>query len=70
MDPTCLLAYLALFVLPRFKSQCLDPSGMILPRYQKLDCVGRGGSSKVFKVLGCNRQIYALKRWEGNIRGK
>ena len=34
-------------------------------RYQKLDCVGRGGSSKVFKVLACNRQIYALKRWEG-----
>ncbi|GAX81238.1 hypothetical protein CEUSTIGMA_g8670.t1 [Chlamydomonas eustigma] len=31
-------------------------------RYQKLDCVGRGGSSKVFKVLACNRQIYALKR--------
>ncbi|GIL53393.1 hypothetical protein Vafri_9028 [Volvox africanus] len=31
-------------------------------RYQKLDLAGKGGSSKVYKVLGLNRVIYALKR--------
>ncbi|KAK9828905.1 hypothetical protein WJX72_002702 [[Myrmecia] bisecta] len=31
-------------------------------RYTKLECVGRGGSSKVFKVMAPNRKIYALKR--------
>ena len=31
-------------------------------RYAKLECVGRGGSSKVFKVMSPSRKIYALKR--------
>lgn len=31
-------------------------------RYAKLECVGRGGSSKVFKVMAPTRKIYALKR--------
>jgi len=31
-------------------------------RYAKLECVGRGGSSKVFKVMAPSRKIYALKR--------
>eukprot|EP00873_Tetraselmis_striata_P044244 jgi/Tetstr1/464508/TSEL_009266.t1 len=31
-------------------------------RYTKLEVVGRGGSSKVFKVIAPNHQIYALKR--------
>ncbi|KAK9842292.1 hypothetical protein WJX81_004955 [Elliptochloris bilobata] len=31
-------------------------------RYTKLECVGRGGSSKVFKVMAPSRKIYALKR--------
>ncbi|WIA08718.1 hypothetical protein OEZ85_008142 [Tetradesmus obliquus] len=31
-------------------------------RYTKLECVGRGGSSKVFKVMGPSCKIYALKR--------
>ncbi|GBF89221.1 serine threonine kinase family [Raphidocelis subcapitata] len=31
-------------------------------RYTKLECVGRGGSSKVFKVMGPNCRIFALKR--------
>lgn len=30
--------------------------------YQKLALVGRGGSSKVFKVISQQREIYALKR--------
>lgn len=30
--------------------------------YQKLQLVGKGGSSKVYKVIAPNRQIYALKR--------
>eukprot|EP00899_Mesostigma_viride_P027221 jgi/Mesvir1/7684/Mv11654-RA.1 len=30
--------------------------------YTKLDCVGRGGSSKVFKVIAPSKKIYALKR--------
>ena len=32
--------------------------------YQKLDLVGKGGSSKVFKVVAPNRKILALKRVE------
>jgi len=31
-------------------------------RYSKLEVVGRGGSSKVFKVIAPNHQIFALKR--------
>ncbi|EIE22690.1 kinase-like protein, partial [Coccomyxa subellipsoidea C-169] len=31
-------------------------------RYTKLECVGRGGSSKVYKVMAPSRKIYALKR--------
>lgn len=31
-------------------------------RYQKLELVGKGGSSKVFKVMAPNRKIFALKR--------
>eukprot|EP00898_Chlorokybus_atmophyticus_P003937 jgi/Chlat1/4544/Chrsp29S04592 len=31
-------------------------------RYTKLECVGKGGSSKVFKVIAPNRKIYAVKR--------
>jgi serine/threonine-protein kinase TTK/MPS1 len=31
-------------------------------RYTKLECVGRGGSSKVFKVMGPSCKIFALKR--------
>ena len=31
-------------------------------RYAKLECVGRGGSSKVYKVMAPSRKIYALKR--------
>jgi len=31
-------------------------------RYIKLDVIGRGGSSKVYRVLGQNMEIYALKR--------
>ena len=31
-------------------------------RYVKLECVGKGGSSKVFKVMAPNKKIYALKR--------
>lgn len=30
--------------------------------YTKLECVGKGGSSKVFKVMAPNRKIFALKR--------
>jgi Protein kinase domain len=30
--------------------------------YTKLECVGRGGSSKVYKVMAPNRKIFALKR--------
>lgn len=30
--------------------------------YTKLECIGRGGSSKVFKVMAPNRKIFALKR--------
>lgn len=30
--------------------------------YQKLECVGKGGSSKVFKVISPSKKIYALKR--------
>ncbi|KAK9833841.1 hypothetical protein WJX74_007511 [Apatococcus lobatus] len=31
-------------------------------RYTKLECIGKGGSSKVFKVMAPNRKIFALKR--------
>ena len=31
-------------------------------RYTKLECVGRGGSSKVYKVMAPNKKIFALKR--------
>eukprot|EP00854_Cymbomonas_tetramitiformis_P016276 gene16276-19315_t len=31
-------------------------------RYTKLECIGQGGSSKVFKVMAPNKKIYALKR--------
>lgn len=31
-------------------------------QYTKLECVGRGGSSKVYKVMAPNRKIFALKR--------
>lgn len=30
--------------------------------YVKLECIGKGGSSKVFKVLSKELKIYALKR--------
>ena len=30
--------------------------------YTKLECVGRGGSSKVYKVMAPNKKIFALKR--------
>ena len=30
--------------------------------YTKLECVGRGGSSKVYKVMAPNRKIFAMKR--------
>jgi hypothetical protein len=30
--------------------------------YAKLECVGRGGSSRVYKVMAPNRKIFALKR--------
>lgn len=30
--------------------------------YTKLECVGKGGSSKVYKVMAPNRKIFALKR--------
>jgi serine/threonine-protein kinase TTK/MPS1 len=30
--------------------------------YVKLDCIGRGGSSKVFRVIAPDHKIYALKR--------
>jgi len=31
-------------------------------QYTKLECVGRGGSSKVYKVMASNRKVYALKK--------
>lgn len=31
-------------------------------RYTKLECVGKGGSSKVYKVMAPNKKIFALKR--------
>ena len=31
-------------------------------KYAKLECVGKGGSSKVYKVMAPNRKIYAMKR--------
>ena len=30
--------------------------------YTKLECVGRGGSSKVYKVMASSRKVYALKK--------
>lgn len=30
--------------------------------YQKLECVGKGGSSKVYKVISPSKKIYAMKR--------
>lgn len=31
-------------------------------RYTKLECIGKGGSSKVYKVMAPNKKIFALKR--------
>eukprot|EP00937_MAST-01D_sp_MAST-1D-sp2_P005800 g5800.t1 len=32
-------------------------------KYMKLECIGQGGSSKVYRVMGCkDKQMYALKR--------
>ena len=31
-------------------------------KYTKLECVGKGGSSKVYKVMAPNKKIFALKR--------
>lgn len=31
-------------------------------QYTKLECVGKGGSSKVYKVMAPNKKIFALKR--------
>ena len=36
--------------------------------YTKLECVGRGGSSKVYKVMAPNRKIFALKRIRLTVR--
>lgn len=36
--------------------------------YTKLECVGRGGSSKVYKVMAPNRKIFALKRIRLQVR--
>ncbi|KAF8072718.1 MPS1 [Scenedesmus sp. PABB004] len=44
---------------PREDAQTVYVQGV---RYTKLECVGRGGSSKVFKVMGPGCKIYALKR--------
>lgn len=44
---------------PREDAQTVYVQGV---RYAKLECVGRGGSSKVFKVMGPGCKIYALKR--------
>jgi serine/threonine protein kinase len=43
----------------------LDPKNMITVNgqpYLKLAVIGRGGSSKVFKVMGTDNEMYALKR--------
>jgi len=43
----------------------VEDDGMIVVRgikYTKLECVGKGGSSKVYKVMAPNKKIFALKR--------
>jgi len=30
--------------------------------YRRLDCIGRGGSSRVFRIMAENYKIFALKR--------
>ncbi|CAG9463572.1 unnamed protein product [Pedinophyceae sp. YPF-701] len=40
-----------------------DPSVLVNGvKYKVLECVGKGGSSKVYKVIGPDNRIYALKR--------
>lgn len=43
----------------------VEDEGMVMVRgirYTKLECVGKGGSSKVYKVMAPNKKIFALKR--------
>ncbi|BDA45731.1 probable dual specificity protein kinase Ttk at C-terminar half [Coccomyxa sp. Obi] len=49
---------------PRARRVREDENSVVVrgTRYTKLECVGRGGSSKVYKVMAPNRKIYALKR--------
>lgn len=45
--------------------QIVEDEGMVMVRgirYTKLECVGKGGSSKVYKVMAPNKKIFALKR--------
>ena len=43
----------------------VENENMVIVRgiqYTKLECVGKGGSSKVYKVMAPNKKIFALKR--------
>ncbi len=43
----------------------VENENMVMVRdiqYTKLECVGKGGSSKVYKVMAPNKKIFALKR--------
>ena len=54
------LAYLSRCFLAHTHAPLCVPVQDIV--YTKLECVGRGGSSKVYKVMAPNRKIFALKR--------
>lgn len=51
----------------------VENENMVIVRditYTKLECVGKGGSSKVYKVMAPNKKIFALKRIHLNGRDK
>lgn len=51
----------------------VENENMVIVRditYTKLECVGKGGSSKVYKVMAPNKKIFALKRIRLNGRDK
>lgn len=44
------------------KKQAIASMAVNGRRYTRLDCIGRGGSGKVFRVMAENYKLYALKR--------